>query len=224
MTAIATIGICEDDDELRGILRDALEREGHRVRATASGTEAVASFGARHPDLLVLDIGLPDADGRDVCQALRAHGMTAPVLFLTARDALNDRLSGFTVGGDDYLIKPLALPELIVRVAAVLRRAAHSPSPQQRTGLSLDPAQHAVVGPANQVPLTPTEFRILAALASNEGAVVRRATLVAAAWPDGATVSDNTLDAYVSRLRGKLRGAGLVAQINNARGVGYALR
>jgi two-component system, OmpR family, response regulator len=219
----ATIGICEDDDELRGLLRDALEREGHRVRATATGTAAVASYSQPYPDLLVLDIGLPDADGRDVCQALRAHGMTAPVVFLTARDALTDRLSGFKAGGDDYLIKPFALAELIVRIEAVLRRATSS-SPDPREGLALDPSQHAVVGPAGQVSLTPTEFRILATLASDQGSVVRRSILVGAAWPDGATVSDNTLDAYVSRLRGKLREAAVEQQIGNVRGVGYALR
>ena len=88
------------------------------MRATATGTKAVAWFSEQHPDLLILDIGLPDADGRDVCQALRAHGMTAPVLFLTARDALTDRLSGFKAGGDDYLAKPFALAELIVGLGA----------------------------------------------------------------------------------------------------------
>jgi two-component system OmpR family response regulator len=219
----ATIGICEDDDELRGVLRDALEREGHRVRATAAGTEAVASFSQQYPDLLVLDIGLPDADGRDVCHALRARGMTAPVVFLTARDALTDRLSGFKAGGDDYLIKPFALAELIVRIEAVLRRAASSSSDPSE-GLALDPSQHAVAGPGGHVSLTPTEFRILATLASERGSVVRRSTLLGAGWPDGAIVSDNTLDAYVSRLRSKLRGAEVKQQIANVRGVGYALR
>jgi two-component system OmpR family response regulator len=219
----ATIGVCEDDDELRGVLRDALRREGHRVRATATGTEAVASFSEQYPDLLVLDIGLPDADGRDVCQTLRARGMTAPVVFLTARDALTDRLSGFKVGGDDYLTKPFALAELIVRVGAVLRRVASSTA-DPREGLALDPAQHGVAGPGGQVSLTPTEFRILATLASDQGSVVRRSALVGAAWPHGALVSHNTLDAYVSRLRGKLREAEVKQQIANVRGVGYALR
>jgi two-component system OmpR family response regulator len=193
------------------------------VRATATGSEAVASFHKQHPDLLVLDIGLPDADGRDVCQTLRARGMTAPVIFLTARDALTDRLSGFKVGGDDYLIKPFALAELIVRIEAALRRVTNS-SPDPRGGLALDPSQHGVAGPGGQVSLTPTEFRILATLASDRGSVVRRSTLLGAAWPDGAIVSDNTLDAYVSRLRGKLREAEIEERIANVRGVGYSLR
>src|ERR1700761_312261 len=114
-----TIGVCEDDDELRGILRDALQREGMAVRPTASGAEAVRMFAGDAPDVLVLDIGLPDADGRDVCQALRARGLDAPVIFLTARDTLCDRLSGFRARGDHYLPKPFALSELSVRVAGV---------------------------------------------------------------------------------------------------------
>src|SRR5215210_1000154 len=122
-------GICEDDDELRGALRTALQREGFLVRATASGSEAVRAFGADPPDVLVLDIGLPDADGRDVCQALRARGVRSPVLFLTARDALPDRLSGFHAGGDDYLTKPFALGELLVRVQALLRRGGDGAHP-----------------------------------------------------------------------------------------------
>src|SRR6185436_5158240 len=92
---VRSAGICEDDDALRGVLRSALERDGLTVRATASGTEALRAFGSAPPDVLVLDVALPDADGRDVCQALRAHGVDAPVLFLTARSALTDRLAGF---------------------------------------------------------------------------------------------------------------------------------
>jgi len=139
-----TAGVCEDDDELRGILRRALEREGVTVKATSSGSEAVRVFGADPPDILLLDIGLPDADGRDVCQALRARGVTSPVLFLTARDAVPDRISGFHAGGDDYLTKPFVLAELIVRVEALLRRTgAAAPEEVSRTGVVLDPAGHA---------------------------------------------------------------------------------
>ena len=125
-------GICEDDDELRGVLRDALEREGFAVRATASGAEAVQRVRRGPARRAVLDVGLPDADGRDVCQALRARGVRAPVLFLTARDALPDRLSGFHAGGDDYLTKPFALAELLVRVQA-LCGAGRRPGSAART-------------------------------------------------------------------------------------------
>src|SRR4051812_13927897 len=190
-----TAGVCEDDDELRGVVRAALERHGIAVRAMASGSEAVRSFAEQPPDVLVLDIGLPDADGRDVCQALRAQGVAAPVLFLTARDALADRLSGFHAGGDDYLTKPFAVAELVVRVQALLRRANGDSAPAW-SGIPLDPAAHAIVGPAGRVVLTPTEFRLLAALAARPGTVVRRPGLIAAAWPDGAIVHDNTLDAF----------------------------
>ena len=217
-----TAGICEDDDELRGVLRRALEDEGFRVCATATGGDAVRAFAQDPPAVLVLDIGLPDADGRDVCQALRARGVSAPVLFLTARDALPDRLSGFHAGGDDYLTKPFALAELLVRVGALARRVAAAPGAAD--GLVLDPAAHAVCHGGNVERLTPTEFRLLAALAARPGEVVRRTTLVAAAWPDGAIVHDNTLDAYLARLRRKLRAVGATQAIETVRGVGYALR
>jgi two-component system response regulator MprA len=221
--SLRAAGICEDDDELRGVVRSALEREGLRVRATASGAEAVRVFSEEPPDVLVLDIGLPDADGRDVCQALRALGVSAPVLFLTARDALTDRLSGFHAGGDDYLTKPFALAELLVRVDALVRRGAGAPGPSP-AGLALDPAAHAVVHDGERVALTPTEFRLLAALAARPGEVVRRRALVAAGWPDGAIVSENTLDAYLARIRRKLRDAGTPAAVETARGVGYLLK
>jgi two-component system response regulator MprA len=205
------------------VLRDALVREGFAVRATPSGSEAVRSFAADPPDVLLLDVGLPDADGRDVCQALRARGVRSPVLFLTARDAVTDRVSGFHAGGDDYLTKPFALAELLVRVHALVRRApggAASPSP----GLVLDPATHGIVTATARVPLTPTEFRVLAAMAARPGELVRRATLVAAGWPDGAIVHDNTLDAFVARIRRKLREAGAPQAVVTARGVGYRLQ
>ena len=165
-----TIGICEDDDDLRSVLMRTLRDEAFEVRATATGREAVQTFTADPPDLLVLDIGLPDADGRDVCQALRAHGVDVPVLFLTARGQLTDRLSGFHAGGDDYLTKPFALAELVVRVRALLRRSGG----EERApvaGLRLDPARHGVSVGDRSEPLTPTEFRLMAALAGRPGAV-----------------------------------------------------
>src|SRR3954447_19609475 len=206
-----TAGICEDDAELRRVVRAALEREGFAVRATANGTDAVTAFADQPPDVLVLDIGLPDADGRDVCQALRAQGVMTPVLFLTARDALTDRLSGFHAGGDDYLTKPFALAELIVRVGALTRRGNGAKPGGE--GMVLDPAAHAIVHGDARVALSPTEFRLLAALAAAPGAVVRRSALVAAGWPDGAIVHDNTLDAYIARIRRKLREAEATARV-----------
>jgi two-component system, OmpR family, response regulator len=218
------IGICEDDAGLRSLLTRALADEGFEVRAVPGGRLAVQEFSAAPPDLLVLDVGLPDADGRDVCQALRAHGVEAPVIFLTARGELTDRLSGFHAGGDDYLTKPFALAELLVRIRALLKRVERAEEPPVRGELRLDPAAHgARVGDRAEA-LTPTEFRLLAALAARPGEVLRRHELVAAAWPDGAIVHANTLDAYIGRLRRKLRALGASTQIATARGVGYTLR
>jgi two-component system response regulator MprA len=219
------IGICEDDAGLRSVLTRALADEGFGVRAVAGGRLAVQEFSATPPDLLVLDVGLPDADGRDVCQALRAHGVEAPVIFLTARGQLTDRLAGFHAGGDDYLTKPFALAELIVRIHALLKRRAQEPEPVAAdSDLQLDAAAHGVRVGDRAAALTPTEFRLLAALAARPGDVVRRRELVSAAWPDGAIVHANTLDAYIGRLRRKLRTVESGAEIATARGVGYVLR
>src|SRR6476659_10155740 len=179
------IGICEDDAGLRSVLTRALTDEGFEVRAVAGGRLAVQEFSESPPDLLVLDVGLPDADGRDVCQALRAHGVDAPVLFLTARGALTDRLAGFGAGGDDYLTKPFALAELVFRVRSLGRRRPGARADRDPATLHLDPATHAMHAGERSVALTPTEFRLLALLASRPGEVVRRRELIAAAWPDG---------------------------------------
>lgn len=220
---VARAGICEDDDELRGYLRTALERAGYAVQTTRTGADALRAFADDAADVLVLDIGLPDADGRDVCQALRASGVTAPVLFLTARSLLPDRLSGFHAGGDDYLVKPFALAELLVRVEALCRRAPARTGERGPVRLALDAAAHAIVHEGVRVALTPTEFRLLATLVAKPGEVVRRAALVSSAWPEGSIVHDNTLDAYLARIRRKLREAAAPVAIRTARGIGYVL-
>jgi two-component system, OmpR family, response regulator len=222
--ASTLIGVVEDDDVLRSALLRGLEDEGFRVMAVANGRAAVERFPAVDPAAVVLDIGLPDADGRDVCQALRASGMNSPVLFLTARDAVADRISGFNVGGDDYLVKPFALGELVARVHALLRRAPTAPGVDRPAGLRLDPAGMRVYAGDRSAQLTPTEFRLLAALAAGMGSVVRRRELTATAWPDGAIVHANTLDSYLVRLRRHLRSLGAQAEIHTVRGVGYELR
>ena len=205
------------------MLERALHSEGFDVSVAADGADLLAAAERQIPDAFVIDIGLPDSDGRDVCQALRARGIDAPVLFLTARGALTDRLSGFHAGGDDYLVKPFAFKELVVRLRALIRRGAEPAEPADEDRLRLDPARHSVAVDGDDVALTPTEYRLLAALAARPGEVVRRAELVAAGWPDGAIVHDNTLDAYVARLRRKLRGIGREGAIATAHGVGYRL-
>jgi DNA-binding response OmpR family regulator len=221
---VARIGICEDDPAIRRVLTEGLRLAGHDVVAAHNGAEAMRLFEPPADlDVLILDIGLPDADGRDVCQALRAGGQQAPVLFLTAYDALHDRLSGFNAGGDDYVVKPFALKEVLVRVAALVRRTAAVPA-AGAAGLVLDPGRHALVTETAEVPLSPTEYRILAAIAGRPGEVVRRRAVVAAAWPDGAVVSENTVDTYIRRVRNKLAQAGSPMTLHTVRGVGFSLR
>jgi DNA-binding response OmpR family regulator len=214
--------IVEDDPELRGVLRRTLDEEGFDPEAVATGAEALESVARAVPDLLVLDVGLPDSDGRDLCQALRARGIQAPVLFLTARDALVDRLAGFDAGGDDYLTKPFAIAELVARAQVLLRRAGAGGA-LEAGGLRLDPLTHAISGGEATLPLTPTEFRLLARLLGRPGEAVRRRELVRAGWPHGSMVRENTLDAYVARLRRKLRAIPDAPEIVTVHGVGYRL-
>jgi len=220
---VVTVAVCEDDPALRSVLSRSLGGAGHEVVLAHNGAEALRLFPDATPDVVVLDIGLPDSDGRDVCLALRAGGMLAPVLFLTARDAVHDKVAGFESGADDYLTKPFELPELLVRITALARRAQTTPATTD--GLQLDPARHAVTAAGTTVPLTPTEFRLLAKLLASPEHVVRRHALVAAGWPMGAMVHDNTLDSYMARLRRKLDAlSGVERSIETVRGVGYAWR
>jgi two-component system response regulator MprA len=215
--------IVEDDPDLRDVLVRSLTAEGFNVTAVASGHRFLAAAVDDPADVLVIDIGLPDADGRDVCQALRARGINSPVLFLTARDALPDRLSGFSAGGDDYIIKPFDIEELGARLHALLRRAGGSRE-YQTGGLVFDPTEHSVRNPSGRQALSPTEFRLLAALSARPEEAVSRRELVAAAWPHGAIVHDNTLDVYVARLRRKLRELDGAPRIVTVHGVGYRVQ
>jgi two-component system response regulator MprA len=193
----------------------------------ASGRELLDQAFTNPPAAFVIDIGLPDSDGRDVCQALRAQGIGAPVLFLTARDALTDRLSGFSVGGDDYVTKPFDIEEVVVRLQALLRRAdqaAGGAVPDIGDHLALDPAGLTVSIGGGTQSLTPTEFRLLAALAARPGKALARAELVRTAWPHGAIVQDNTLDVYIARIRRKLRALPQAPAIKTVHGAGYRLQ
>jgi two-component system OmpR family response regulator len=217
------IFVLEDDPQMRSLLVRGLREEGYEAQGYATGSELLRKLAEVAPDLFIIDIGLPDTDGRDVCQAIRAQGVSAPVLFLTARDSLPDRLSGFRVGGDDYLTKPFAFAELLARLEALTRRS-HAERAVQVGGLVLDPGTHAVSCGNETVPLTPTEFRLLAKLAAAPGQAIRRKTLIETAWPHGAIVYDNTLDAYIARLRRKVCSLPGAPQIVTVRGVGYSLR
>jgi len=214
--------IAEDDPELRELLGRGLREEGFKAESVASGAELLDRVAAASPDALVVDIGLPDADGRDVCQALRARGVQTPVLFLTARDALPDRIAGFDAGGDDYVAKPFAFAELVARLQALLRRSAGEGAIDV-AGLRLNPVTHSVERGDAAVPLTPTEFRLLARLLARPGEAVRRRDLARAGWVHGARVRDNTLDAYIARLRRKLRALDDAPAIATVHGVGYRI-
>ena len=221
---MARVGLCEDDPAIRRVVGEAMRIAGHEVVTAHNGGEALRLFAADDSlEAVVLDIGLPDADGRDVCQALRSAGQSAPVLFLTALGAVHDRLAGFSAGADDYLPKPFDVLELIARVEALTKRGrlvqAEAP-----TDLVLDPARHALVCQGRESMLTPTEFRMLAAITSRPGEVVRRRAVVAAAWPHGGIVSENTVDSYIRRIRVKLREVDSPLELATVRGVGYTLR
>ncbi|MFJ7996110.1 response regulator transcription factor [Streptomyces sp. NPDC096310] len=213
--------VVEDDHALRDVLRRGLAEEGFLPVPAADGATAL-KLATAEIAAVVLDVGLPDADGRDVCQAMRANGLDAPVIFLTARGHLTDRLSGFSAGGDDYLCKPFHLRELVARTNALLKRAA--PTREQYVGdVKIDPISLSARVHGHQVLLSPTEFRLLAVLVAAGGTMVRRRELLRAGWPDGAWVSDNTLDQYVSRLRRKLRAADSALTVHTQRGIGHRL-
>jgi two-component system response regulator MprA len=216
------VAVCEDDAQLRSVLRRALAAEGYDVDVTATGAELLRLAGATPPHLVVLDIGLPDADGRDVCLALKARGVDTPVLMLTALDGVHNKVSGFQAGADDYLTTPFDIPELLARVQALLRRTTTAVDAAH--GLVLDPTGHGVTVGEESISLTPTEFRLLARLVRDPAEVVRRHSLVAAGWPHGAQVSDNTLDSYLRRLRVKLAQVDAGERIHTVRGVGYQWR
>jgi two-component system response regulator MprA len=221
VSARRRILVVEDDHALRDVLRRGLRDEGFDTVPAQDGATALRLAGD-DIDAAVLDVGLPDADGRDVCQAIRANGFLPPVIFLTAHHHLTDRLAGFSAGGDDYLPKPFHLTELAARLRAALKRAG--PGPAGTAGdLVLDPVAHSLTVRGRRVGLTPTEFRLLAALMAASGGIVSRRELIRAGWPEGAQVSDNTLDQYLTRLRRKLRDGGSELTVTTARGIGHRL-
>lgn len=215
--------VLEDDHELRSLLTRGLREEGFDVSTAGTASELLELHAAGEPDAMIVDVGLPDADGRDLVQALRVQGARTPVIFLTARDALPDRLAGFAAGGDDYLTKPFAFAELVARLHALMKRAGSDLSAQVGE-LRLDPGTHAASCGGKSADLTPTEFRILARLAARPGDAVRRRQIVESAWPHGAIVHDNTLDVYIARLRRKLAALPDAPEIATVHGVGYSLR
>ncbi|MGF7238435.1 MAG: response regulator transcription factor [Frankia sp.] len=215
------MAVVDDDGVLLATITRVLRLEGFAVTwCAATGGEALRRAAeSAPPDVLVLDIALPDTDGRDLLGALRSRGVAGPALLLSAKNSVADKVLGFAAGADDYLTKPFAIDELLARLDVLVRRAPGAASAE----LVLDPVRHVVRGPAGVEPLSPTEYRLLAALVSRRGDVVRRASLISSAWPPGATVRENTLDSYVARLRRTVRDIGSAASITTVRGVGYRI-
>jgi DNA-binding response OmpR family regulator len=222
LLAAGSVLVVEDDRELLELLLRGLREEGLRAAGALTGHEALERAKAGVYDAMIIDVGLPDADGRDVCQAMRSRGITAPVLFLTARDAVTDRLSGFAAGADDYITKPFVFEELVARLRVWLRRSGTKTN-LEMPGMHLDPVRLTLNVGEESARLTPTEFRILAALAARPGETLRRSELIAAAWPAGAVVHPNTLDVYIARTRRKLARVNAPCELKTTHGVGYTL-
>ena len=212
--------LVEDDHSLRDLIARGLRARDFEVITAADGRSAIRAA-ANQPDAIVLDIGLPDADGRDVCQAMRADGIDAPVIFLSARQDISDRLAGFGSGGDDYLPKPFVFAELVARLRALVRR--HSQPHDGQYHLRMDPVAHAVRIGDQRCELSPIEYKLLARLLANPTEVVHRRQLREAGWPAGGIVAENTLDQYLSKLRRKVTQLDTRFEIRAVRGVGYKI-
>ncbi|TWG91131.1 DNA-binding response OmpR family regulator [Nocardioides sp. J9] len=236
--------IVEDDDAIAAPLVRAVQREGYDVERVAAGEPAVARVADGGVDLVLLDLGLPDMDGLDVCRRLRADGYAGGIVILTARAGELDRVVGLDVGADDYLAKPFSLSELLARVRALLRRAhrpavvdapadpgpgtaapapASTPVPPARPGFRLDRAGRRAWVADAELALTAKEFDVLALLDENRGAVVSRETLMAKVWDENWFGSTKTLDATIGRLRQKLQDADAPITLGTVRGVGFRL-
>jgi DNA-binding response OmpR family regulator len=217
---MAHILLVEDDDAIAEPLARALDREGHEVTRVAEGQAALDVVAAAPVDLVLLDLGLPDLDGLDVCRRLRDRGSDVAVMMLTARGEELDRVVGLDVGADDYLPKPFSLAELLARVRALLRRAA--PAAPAAPGLRVDQAARRVWVDGDEVQLTPKEFDVLALLAREAGSVVTRERLMEEVWDTNWFGSTKTLDMTLARLRQKL-GEQAQERLRTVRGVGYRL-
>lgn len=223
-----TILVVDDDPQIRDVLGVALERAGFSTVMARDGVEGLHLARAEKPSLAVLDIGLPEMDGLELCKAIRRDG-DLPILFLTARDDEVDRILGLELGGDDYVTKPFSPRELVARVRAILKRAGGSlpsedgPKTLQIGVLSLVPESHVCKVNDTGVTLTSTELAILEKLMSRPTQVFSRPALVDAIWGPGMVVSDRTLDSHLRNLRSKLSEAGCGDAIETLHGVGLRM-
>lgn len=217
--------LVEDDPSLREALTRAFGLDGYQVTATGSGLDALKLLETPGPEAIVLDLGLPDLDGLEVCRRLRARGDQRPVLILTARDAVSDRVAGLDAGADDYLVKPFALDELLARVRALLRRTGADRGEVLRfEDLVLDPQTREVFRGERKIELTRTEFALLEYLLANPRIVLTRSQIFEEVWGYDFGPNSNSLEVYIGYLRRKLEADGEPRLIHTARGVGYTLR
>jgi two-component system, OmpR family, response regulator MprA len=219
--------VVDDEHAVRDALRRALRLDGYDVQIAPRGEVALSLLRDARPDAIVLDLLMPGMDGLELCRQLRAGGDRTPVLMLTARDAVSDRVSGLDAGADDYLVKPFALEELQARLRALLRRGGGSDEEQGALAfadVSLDPASREVRRRDRYIELTRTEFLLLELFLRNPRQVLERATIFQRVWGYDFGPSSNSLEVYVGYLRRKLEQDGEPRLIHTVRGVGYALR
>jgi two-component system, OmpR family, response regulator MprA len=217
--------IVDDDRAIRESLQRALSLDGYDVEVAPDGLSALRQVQQRTPDLVVLDIMMPGVDGLALLRRLRADGVAAPVLLLTARDAVDDRVDGLDVGADDYLVKPFAIDELRARMRALLRRTAPPADDHHRrfADVEMDLTTLEVRRGGRRIDLTRTEFELLTAFLDNPNRVLTRDVLRDRVWGDD-VVASNTLEVYVGYLRRKLEAEGEPRLVHTARGFGYVLR
>jgi len=218
--------VVDDEENIRDLVTLGLRHGGFDVEAHADGRSALVAAPRFRPDLIVLDVMMPDLDGFEVCRRLQADGERAPVIFLTARKGMDDKLTGLTIGGDDYLTKPFSFEELLARVRIVLRRTSRSPDAPRRLGfadLELDEDAHEVWRQGHRIDLTPTEFNLLHYLLSNPRRVLSKAQILDHVWDYDFEGDQGVVETYVYYLRKKVD-AFDPPLIHTVRGVGYTIR
>ncbi|WP_430331356.1 response regulator transcription factor [Rhodococcus sp. ACT016] len=220
--------VVDDDRAVRESLRRSLSFNGYTVDLAVDGVDALEKVTASRPDALVLDVMMPRLDGLEVCRRLRSTGDDLPILVLTARDSVSERVAGLDAGADDYLPKPFALEELLARLRALLRRAAPAPGEESETmqfeDLTLDPVTREVTRGGRSISLTRTEFALLEMLMANPRRVLSRSRILEEVWGYDFPTSGNALEVYVGYLRRKTEADGEPRLIHTVRGVGYVLR
>jgi two-component system response regulator MprA len=226
MPEISRVLVAEDDRGVRESLVRALRLEGYEVRAVSDGAQALDAVAEEEPDVVILDVMMPYVDGLTACRQLRARWPKMPILMLTARHEVSDRVAGLDAGADDYLVKPYAISELTARLRALLRRTSVSGADATlRVGdLSLDPLARLADRGGRPLELTKTEFDLLELLMHNTGIVLTRDTIYERIWGFDFETSSRSLDVYIGYLRQKTEGNGEPRLIHTLRGVGYVLR